>query len=803
MTRLPDPLRSRAVLIGVGNYQNLSSLPAVRNNLMALDAALRADRVWGLPSGNCTIVEDPATTEDMLDPVVEAAQKATDTVLLYYAGHGLLDPRRGELHLTRPKSDPQRMHTSVPYGQIRDALLDSPAARRIVILDCCYSGRALGQMADPVSAVVDEASAEGTYVLAATQENKTALAPPGERYTAFTGELLAIVDNGIEGLGPLLDLDSIYQHLRTAMAGKGRPLPQKRDRNTAGMLTMIRNNAFRQDRRHGLVIVDGDYLFRELRTGLTGAAKRDLRPGLFHNALYEILVFLAERGRVVVYATETAIPERMATLDSARRAGATVTDLTRDGPATKPANIAMAMAAADALPTIKELILVTGDGALVAVVERARSAGVVTTFARFPGTPNHALSIAADHIVDLPTPGAWAAVSLPKPAGTSAAGNFPKTPGPWVLAVDFGSANTVAAVADARGVESLYVDGRLVTPSAVFLHPDSKTWSVGETAVRIARGRLEWFEPYPRRSVPDGTLFLGGEAIPVGEPIAALLHPIAEEALRQHGGRPPSKYLVTHPASWRGSHVAILLEAAAVAAGRDWPAPWALSEPVAAAQRIMSIESVPKQARLAVLDLGAGTVAVTVVDRDGSELSVIGRPIERDGMGGEDYNLRLARWMVAEAGAPGLYDRLATSDDPDNRERAVEIRLCAREVREELSRRLVVPAQLPESPPELPKPSPLTVSRPQLEALIVGGRGHEPGLADAVDIVAAALNQASPGPPFAGVLLTGECAQIPILDSLVQERTGRRPFTYGDPATLVVHGAAVVGWNSLDHATVN
>ena len=83
MTRLPDPLRSRAVLIGVGSYQNLSSLPAVRNNLMALDAALRADRVWGLPSGNCTVVEDPQTTEDMLDPSWRL-RKVMDTVPSVY-----------------------------------------------------------------------------------------------------------------------------------------------------------------------------------------------------------------------------------------------------------------------------------------------------------------------------------------------------------------------------------------------------------------------------------------------------------------------------------------------------------------------------------------------------------------------------------------------------------------------------------------------------------------------------------------------------------------------------------------------
>ena len=136
------------------------------------------------------------------------------------------------------------MYTAAPYGHIRDVMLDSRAVRRIVILDCCYSGRALGQMTDFVSLVVDETSAEGTYVLTATAENKAALAPPGHIYTAFTGELLNIIHNGIVRRGPFLDLDSIYQQLRTIMKAKGFPAPQKRDRNTAGQLALIRNQAF-------------------------------------------------------------------------------------------------------------------------------------------------------------------------------------------------------------------------------------------------------------------------------------------------------------------------------------------------------------------------------------------------------------------------------------------------------------------------------------------------------------------------------------------------------------------------------
>lgn len=201
MTGLPDPLYSRAVLIGVAEYQTLSTIPAVRNNLSALAEALLSDHVWGLPTEHCVVIKDPTSVADMLDPVV-AAQDAMDTVLFYYAGHGLVDPRRSELHLTTIGSDPQRIYTAVPYSQVRDALLECRASRRIVILDCCYSGRALGQMADPVSGIVEEASAEGTYVLAAAAENKAALAPPGAQYTAFTAELLNIINNGLPGLGP-------------------------------------------------------------------------------------------------------------------------------------------------------------------------------------------------------------------------------------------------------------------------------------------------------------------------------------------------------------------------------------------------------------------------------------------------------------------------------------------------------------------------------------------------------------------------------------------------------------------------
>jgi Caspase domain len=245
MASLADPGQSRAVLVGVSSYQHLEALNAVANNLTDLADELTAENVWGLPADNCVVVLDPKTAAEMLDPLVVAAQAATDTLLFYFAGHGLTPPTGSNLHLALPGSIRKRMYTAVSYDHVREAMLTSRASRRVAILDCCYSGLALGQMGDPTVALVNEASAAGTFVLAAAAENRTAQAPAGWRNTAFTAELLETIRHGIPAEGPLLDLNSIYLHLDRSLGAKNLPVPQARDRNTGGRVTLFRNQAYR------------------------------------------------------------------------------------------------------------------------------------------------------------------------------------------------------------------------------------------------------------------------------------------------------------------------------------------------------------------------------------------------------------------------------------------------------------------------------------------------------------------------------------------------------------------------------
>lgn len=240
MDYLPCPERSRAVLVGTGSYSHLDDLPAVQANVPALRALL-CGPVAPFRTENCIALVDPATTVEVSRAVQKAAREATDTLLIYYAGHGLLDDK-GDLHLAIPQSDSASVYdTAVPYDWIRRPIESTGAARRIVILDCCYGARAFGVQSE---SVIDLAEVDGTYVMAAAGETAVALAPPGETYTAFTAELIETLSGGVPGAGELLDLNVIFRHVRGRLKARSRPTPLDLDRNGLGATPFIRNSAY-------------------------------------------------------------------------------------------------------------------------------------------------------------------------------------------------------------------------------------------------------------------------------------------------------------------------------------------------------------------------------------------------------------------------------------------------------------------------------------------------------------------------------------------------------------------------------
>lgn len=245
MALLADPGSSRVVLVGGTRYTNLPPLPTVANNLTALANLVADPALWGLPAGHCTLVRDPATPQAIDAAVRDAAMGVrTDGMLLFYfAGHGMIDPRTGTLHLAVTGTDRNAVHsTAVPFDWIRRWFLDAPAGARVVILDCCYSGRATDGMGEP-AAIADQIEIDRTCVLVAAPANRTALAPPDEPFTAFTGVLLDMMRHGVPGGPALLDLTTLYRQAVTTQRARNRPLPQMRARNGGERIALVRNLA--------------------------------------------------------------------------------------------------------------------------------------------------------------------------------------------------------------------------------------------------------------------------------------------------------------------------------------------------------------------------------------------------------------------------------------------------------------------------------------------------------------------------------------------------------------------------------
>ncbi|WP_326554429.1 caspase family protein [Micromonospora sp. NBC_01813] len=246
-TRLPDPERSNALLIGTAHFTSeaISDLPSVTNNVSALAEALTDPVAGVIERTRCQRLINPRAQHEVGAALDEAVNAADDTLIVYYAGHGFLTPR-GALHLAVADTDPAAVaYTAVPIEWLRIALAESPAKNRILILDCCFSGHATSAMASVPSAVTAAIDISGTYTLTSSPANSTSIAPPGERFTAFTKELINILHDGIPGAGDLLSLRDIYIALVRSLHSRSMPRPQHLGTGLADHIALGPNPASR------------------------------------------------------------------------------------------------------------------------------------------------------------------------------------------------------------------------------------------------------------------------------------------------------------------------------------------------------------------------------------------------------------------------------------------------------------------------------------------------------------------------------------------------------------------------------
>ncbi|MGW5753715.1 caspase, EACC1-associated type, partial [Nocardia rhamnosiphila] len=236
MARYVDPARSGAVLIGVGSYidPGLTDIAAVDANLTDLHRLVSDPSTGSFAGDKCVLVTAPERSRQVGDVVRRVARSTTDVLLVYYTGHGLID-RRGRLHLALAGSDPDRIGwTTLPLEALCEELLDSPAAIRILILDCCFTCPAAESMITVSAMVAEQVEVEGIYTVVSCVTDHSSFAPAGCRNTVMTAALLATL-----ATTPELSLDELFAGLDGSLTRRAHPHPRRRGVDAVGELVLF------------------------------------------------------------------------------------------------------------------------------------------------------------------------------------------------------------------------------------------------------------------------------------------------------------------------------------------------------------------------------------------------------------------------------------------------------------------------------------------------------------------------------------------------------------------------------------
>lgn len=240
------------LLIGVSEYTEDTSIipiPNVLANISNLKRCLVHSEIAGIPVENLTESSNETKSAILkkLNKACKTASKKTDTLLVYYSGHGFIGNRKYQLHLATPETNSDDLIDAIPIEEFKEHLRYCNAGRKILILDCCHSGGAIAGDR-PLGDTFDSAirNFEGAYVITSSSEDEISLFPADkpEEPTYFTGKLVELMENGLDSGVEFCSLREIYNHLEADFRLRNLPLPKQSVYHNADELYFFRNRKF-------------------------------------------------------------------------------------------------------------------------------------------------------------------------------------------------------------------------------------------------------------------------------------------------------------------------------------------------------------------------------------------------------------------------------------------------------------------------------------------------------------------------------------------------------------------------------
>ncbi|GIJ68395.1 Hsp70 family protein [Virgisporangium ochraceum] len=347
---------------------------------------------------------------------------------------------------------------------------------------------------------------------------------------------------------------------------------------------------------------------------------------------------------------------------------------------------------------------------------------------------------------------------------------------PVRLGIDFGTSSTVATMVDPLGrARPLMFDASPLLPSATLARPGEPDLRTGADAERAAPAYPAGFEAAPKRRVDDGTVWLGGRAVPVPDLVGAVFDRIAAEAVRAAGAKVGAATL-THPAAWGRHRLDVLVEAAARA---GLPPVDLVPEPVAAAAYLVHVlgHAVSAGRSVVVYDLGAGSFDVSVVRPYGNGFAVTATAGLAD-VGGLALDALVVQHARQVTGAPAdAWRRLDWPRDPADQAARMALWRAARAAKEELSRHPAADLRVPVIDRTV------RLTREEFDRLA------RPVIGRTVELTVDLLHRsAAARASVDAVFLVGGSARIPLVATMLHRALGVAPVVTDDPDLAVSEG---------------
>lgn len=236
-----------ALVVGVANYLNINPLPpTVLNDAQAVHSVLVDESLCAYPPDNVTLLLDDKATLSAIKQALEYLTTKTgpeSTVFIYVSSHGgRLDagPHAGEYLLpvdVQYTDDETLANTAISGADFTTALHQIPAAKLVVVFDCCHSG-GIGQPKAltttpaifknlPHSFYETLQGGRGRVILASSESTELSWILPGATNSLFTAYLVDGLRGAADGSGGVIRIFDLFDYVQprvTASRGDQHPI---------------------------------------------------------------------------------------------------------------------------------------------------------------------------------------------------------------------------------------------------------------------------------------------------------------------------------------------------------------------------------------------------------------------------------------------------------------------------------------------------------------------------------------------------------------------------------------------------